>query len=269
MLLEYAFLDETNKKPFLGVTIERYKLISCTSNNKIIFIDRENKRRYLSELRRVLDAMATNITRRYRLECFHGNELRAIAEEFDPENTDSLIDALQIRIRELQNRGTSLIAEGVIYLTKAGIRITKEVISNDWFFNIVSSQVVGGANSQNEQNIQNSQPQPPNSNETDINSRLKALNVAEECMDDAFNGLANFNVAQLIYVEKAQLERMKNCIEEKKSYMIDFINILKLYIRIIRINRNTIYDYEGIIIEERINGTGFNEYIVRDIKRFC
>jgi len=100
---------------------------------------------------------------------------------------------------------------------------------------------------------------------------VKQLQVTPENIDDCVSGFKCFVESKRLQAQADAMQKRRNKMCEKREYMIDFINMIKLYIQIQRGKFDERTDFEGVLIEEmhsfeKKNGNElFAEYTVRGI----
>lgn len=348
MLLEYRFISESNASPILGIRIDCCKIIVETERTTMIFLDREETRKFKKSLNTALDNKATHITRQYSIDSFTGPELRQLVESLDPDSCQDLIDQIDHKLIDEEAKAEKSEDEGKTELMTAGLRVMQEGA------NIVLDMVSGGAsktlgkvvsdvnscdskiesqteftqdqieefvkveeklkseekieqidpikhllsgNFDNPQNItidhlpENPSPAPETrvdttgfeyapvtirtrrENMTPLGQALKSFNLSPEDMESVLKGFQCFIESKRIKRHADILRKRRDQIAVNKKYMTEFINMVKLYIRIARGNFDERENFEGILIEEIKNfelncgSELLRVYIVREINR--
>ncbi len=110
-----------------------------------------------------------------------------------------------------------------------------------------------------------------NENMTPLGQALKNMNLSPEDMNSVLKGFQCFIESKRIEGHISILKRRRDQIAANKKYMTEFINMVKLYIRMVRGNFDTRENFEGVLIEEirnfELDGGSelLREYIVREI----
>ena len=122
-MLEHRFIFEQNATPILSVRIDRCKIIAQTKNHTMIFLDREETKKFKRTLDTMLDNKATNITRTYSYDPFTGEELRHLAESLDPDSCQEVLDYMDHQIVDMKAKADKQEADYRAEMTKASLKV--------------------------------------------------------------------------------------------------------------------------------------------------
>ena len=102
LTLEHRFIFEQNKAPILNIKIERCKIIVEDKHRTIIFLDREETKKFIMTIKDMLDSKASVLSNKYPIdEPFSKDELRKLAESLDIDSEQDLLDKAEKEVRDL------------------------------------------------------------------------------------------------------------------------------------------------------------------------
>ncbi len=275
LTLEHRFIFEQNKAPILNIKIDRCKIIVEDKHRTMIFLDREETKKFITTIKDMLDSKASVLSNKYPIdEPFSKDELRKIAETLDIDSAQDLLDKAEKEVRDLTkdcnsqfaNAGVSAlraVSEFSIQKTddpnsplvkftgnpiseneKNKFKFTKEEIKE-----YVDSQRQGNLNEVETKgnarfNLNNDEDLPKNdANEKTLKNKdnrsllekvIDKLNLntfAMSSLMDAFEKYLDYCVK---LGELHTKEDKRNFIKKLKENEEDYVNLLKLYIRLHR-----------------------------------
>lgn len=288
LMLKYRFIYERNGSPILGIRIDRCKIIVRTELTTMIFLDREETRKFTKSLNTVLDNRATNITKKYSMDSITATELRDLAESLDPNSCQDLIDQIDKQIGDLNKEAETLEEEARVFVMKAGMKLIEN--SAKLAIDVVSCGTLKTSGSevapssrvdskisftpqQVEAFVKAEECPKDEKDTTSLGQTLKELGLSSESMSNAVKGLKSFSRSKEIRDQIETLKKKRSELVANQNYLTDFINMVKLYIRLNRGNFDAREDFEGVLIEEirkfadESNNALLREYIVREINR--
>ena len=264
LLLKYRYKFEENKKSILEIEIEKFKSLKDTIDVKSIYLEKTDVQKYIIQLEDALQNKASNLKAEKNFETLSLKEIKEIASlrDVNINSNENIKEAMENKISELNAKKDSNNSE---------IAIISAEIGSDAVGKIVS-QLTGI-------------PQINNNKKEDKTTD----NKKEDKTTDNKKEVGTKRISQLI-AENKQIEKdiqnYKNKIERlnvNQNYDIDFINILKLYILLIRKNYDTRNDYSGLIITEtkkiylnkksknidyeNVEETSLREYEIKEISK--
>ena len=264
LLLKYRYKFEENKKSILEIEIEKFKSLKDAIDVKSIYLEKTDVQKYIFQLEDALQNKASNLKAEKNFETLSLKEIKEIASlrDVNINSNENIKEAMENKISELNAKKDSNNSE---------IAIISAEIGSDAVGKIVS-QLTGI-------------PQINNNKKEDKTTD----NKKEDKTTDNKKEVGTKRISQLI-AENKQIEKdiqnYKNKIERlnvNQNYDIDFINILKLYILLIRKNYHTRNDYSGLIITEtkkiylnkksknidyeNVEETSLREYEIKEISK--
>ena len=264
LLLKYRYKFEENKKSILEIEIEKFKSLKDAIDVKSIYLEKTDVQKYIIQLEDALQNKASNLKAEKNFETLSLKEIQEIASlrDVNINSNENIKEAMENKISELNAKKDSNNSE---------IAIISAEIGSDAVGKIVS-QLTGI-------------PQINNNKKEDKTTD----NKKEDKTTDNKKEVGTKRISQLI-AENKQIEKdiqnYKNKIERlnvNQNYDIDFINILKLYILLIRKNYHTRNDYSGLIITEtkkiylnkksknigyeNVEETSLREYEIKEISK--
>lgn len=264
LLLKYRYKFEENKKSILEIEIEKFKSLKDAIDVKSIYLEKTDVQKYIIQLEDALQNKASNLKAEKNFETLSLKEIKEIASlrDVNINSNENIKEAMENKISELNAKKDSNNSE---------IAIISAEIGSDAVGKIVS-QLTGI-------------PQINNNKKEDKTTD----NKKEDKTTDNKKEVGTKRISQLI-AENKQIEKdiqnYKNKIERlnvNQNYDIDFINILKLYILLIRKNYHTRNDYSGLIITEtkkiylnkksknidyeNVEETSLREYEIKEISK--
>lgn len=264
LLLKYRYKFEENKKSILEIEIEKFKSLKDAIDVKSIYLEKTDVQKYIIQLEDALQNKASNLKAEKNFETLSLKEIKEIASlrDVNINSNENIKEAMENKISELNAKKDSNNSE---------IAIISAEIGSDAVGKIVS-QLTGI-------------PQINNNKKEDKTTD----NKKEDKTTDNKKEVGTKRISQLI-AENKQIEKdiqnYKNKIERlnvNQNYDIDFINILKLYILLIRKNYDTRNDYSGLIITEtkkiylnkksknidyeNVEETSLREYEIKEISK--
>jgi len=267
LMLEYRFIFERNTEPLLGIKIADCKIIAETEALTMIFLDRIGTREFIRKLSVALDNKATNLMRKYPDDSFSGQEIRQLAESLDPDSYDDMIRKLDSEMVDMQADARKQKVNGSAELAKCGLKVVQE--GAKFALSVASggaSTAVGYAASaaaasaqtfSQEQveeflQVQNLQSgsRPGRRNLSAVGTALSEMNVDSQTVQYVADGLNCFIESRRIEKQIAIIKKQRERIAADRDYTTDFINLVKLYLRLKRGKLEERDDYDGVLIRE-------------------
>ena len=228
LLLEYRYKYGQNSKPILNIQIDRYKTLNNDINKVSIYLDKDELKKFIIELEKSFQRKADNLRKEKNFEFLNLKQIKEIAalRDIDLNSNENLKDAMKDKIRRLElekkakeNQIKSIYAE----YAKSGITLA---------VNITLGNELGLINQ-----LKNQNKETDNSLNTKKDEGQGKIDQLQLEIDDIKNNIQNYYNK----IEKVNIDI---------NYDVTFINILKLYLQLIRSNYQDRNDYEGIIITE-------------------
>ena len=283
LTLEHRFIFEQNKAPILGITIDRCKIILEDEQRTMIFLDQQETKKFIQKIEKMLDSKASIISGQYSFEGFTGPQLRELAESLKPESFQDMIDEMEKDIRTAEKECDKIKAASMF----SAARAVKQFAVRDDIIQFASNLLTDSGVSTQSGQIQKF-------NENDVKEYLSAQNSSKLSGMESPLALA-VNDLNLTPVEKSSLiksfeqfleyrdmqanleikKSKKDYLDEVKKDQDDFLNLFKLYIRLVRGDYNTRNDFWGIVVEEvkkcceTVNKRlrTLREYFIQEIQR--
>ena len=318
LTLEHRFIFEQNKAPILNIKIDRCKIIVEDKHRTMIFLDREETKKFITTIKDMLDSKASVLSNKYPIdEPFSKDELRKIAETLDIDSAQDLLDKAEKEVRDLTKDCNSQFANAGVSALRAvsdfSIQKTEDPNSplvkfkgnainehekNEFKFTkeeieeYVDSQRQGNLNEaetkgNTRSNLNNDEDLSKNDfnkdekilkskdNRSLLEKAIGKLNLntfAMSSLMDAFEKYLDYCVK---LGELHSKEDKRNFIKKLKENEEDYVNLLKLYIRLHRGKYEERDNFYGTLVtEDRQHETEngrwrvTREYFIREIKEF-
>lgn len=283
LTLEHKFIFEQNKAPILGITIDRCKIILEDDQRTMIFLDQQETKKFIQTVEKMLDSKASIISGQYSFEGFTGPQLRELAESLRPESFQDMIDEMEKDIRTAEKECDKMKAASMF----SAARAVKQFAVRGDIIQFASNLLPDSGLSTQSGQIQKF-------NENDVKEYLSFQNSPELSEMESPLALA-VNDLNLTPVERSSLiksfeqfleyrdmqanleikKSKKDYLDEVKKDQDDFLNLFKLYIRLVRGNYSARDDFWGIVVEEikkcceTVNKRlrTLREYFIQEIQR--
>lgn len=283
LILEHRFIFEQNKAPILGITIDRCKIILEDEQRTMIFLDQQETKKFIQTVEKMLDSKASIISGQYSFDGFTGPQLRELAESLRPESFQDMIDEMEKDIRTAEKECDKMKAASMF----SAARAVKQFAVRGDIIQFASNLLPDSGLSTQSRQLQEF-------NENDVKEYLSFQNNPELSEMESPLALA-VNDLNLTPVEKSSLiksfeqfleyrdmqanleikKSKKDYLDEVKKDQDDFLNLFKLYIRLVRGNYSARDDFWGIVVEEikkcceTVNRRlrTLREYFIQEIQR--
>ena len=240
LLLDNRYKFVQNSKPILDIQIDRFKILNNDFSKISIYLQRIELKNFIKELEKSFQRKADNLSKENKFEFLSLKQIKEIAvlRDIDVNSNESLKEAMKDKIRKLklemktkENKISQIRSE----YAKAGITLAVNIALG------------------NELALMNEIKKPQITKENNDNNTNKGDNI------DILNKQKDEGQSQIDQLQ-LEIEEIKNNIENYNNklekinvnlnYDITFINILKLYLQLVRFNYQDRNDYEGVIITE-------------------
>ena len=239
LLLEFRYKYVQNSKPILDIQIDRCKTLNNDFNKVSIYLDKDELKAFIKELEKSFQRKADNLRKEKNFEFLNLKEIKEIAalRDIDINSNESLKEAMQEKLRNLdlqkkakENEIKSIYAE---YL-KSGITLAANFALGNQLALI--NEVKNPLKEKNDNNTKKGDNDKINldKKKDEGQSRINQLQLE---IEDIKNNIQNYN-------------NKIGKINININYDVTFINILKLYLQLVRSKYQDRYDYEGLIITE-------------------
>lgn len=317
LTLEHRFIFEQNKAPILNIKIDRCKIIVEDKHRTMIFLDREETKKFITTIKDMLDSKASVLSNKYPIdEPFSKDELRKIAETLDIDSAQDLLDKAEKEVRDFTKDCNSQFANAGVSALRAvsdfsidtsdpnspSVKFKGNTISemekNE--FEFTKEEIKEYVDSQRQRNLNEAEAEGRTSfdlnndgdlSKNDFNKDEKILknkdnrSLLEKAIDKlnlntfAMSSLMDAFEKYLDYcVKLGELhtkEDKRNFIKKLKENEEDYVNLLKLYIRLHRGKYEERDNFYGTLVtedrqHETESGRGrvTREYFIREIKEF-
>lgn len=246
LLLEFRYKFGQNSRPILDIEIARYKTLNNDFSKVSIYLDKGELKIFIKKLEEAFQNKASNLKENNNFEFLNVEEIKEIAVLRNVKiiSNNDLKDGMKEKIEELklkkkakENEIKSIYTE---YL-KSGISLAVNcALGNEL------KLITDNLKKENNDNI-------TKKGDNDINTKNgENDNNLEKKRDE---GQSRIDQLQ-IEIEKIEnnIQNYFNKIEKINidiNYDVTFINILKLYFKLIKEQYQVRYDFEGIIITEK------------------
>ena len=227
LLLEYRFKYVQNRRIILDIEIRKCKILNDDIYRKSIYIEKGECKNFITKMEESLTNKAENLRTQNNFEPMTISEIREIAQVRDVniESDEQIIQAMEDRLEELKDqkeKNDKEIQSLEIEITtiKGKDLITPFIPGNQ---SQIISNLIPNENKKNE--------------EEEIKKKEEQLKKLKE---------ENRTIERSINRYNHQLYSLR----QNHYYDIEFINILKLYSKLIRKKYDIRNDYLGIIITE-------------------
>ena len=102
-LLQYNFIFEEMNSPILDIKIDRYKLLTDSDDLKSIFLEKGETKKFVERIGESLQRKASNLQKN-SFDYLTFEEIREIASSIDISSFDTLIDNLEVKKDELNEK---------------------------------------------------------------------------------------------------------------------------------------------------------------------
>ena len=325
-LLQYRFIFEEMNSPILDIKVDRYKLLIDSNDLKSIFLEKGETKKFIERIEESLQRKASNLQKN-SFEFLNFKEIKEIASSIDISSFDTVIDNLEVKKDELNEKKNQ--KKNEIYflffkfgykivndfsLNMGGIKIENEKNGKKFDLNIsaIEKFLIGEKelnkkekeitndeneneeneneekNEENDENKNDENEKTENKNEIEtnkenknetnnekeklnkkkkktnkkneinnkrkMNSKILGLeneNITNENLDEISKGLENYLEIQKINKRIESIENQTKKLKTRKDYNNNFINLLKLYNRLMIKNYYIRDDFFGVIIEDK------------------
>ena len=139
-LLQYRFIFEEMNSPILDIKVDRYKLLIDSNDLKSIFLEKGETKKFIERIEESLQRKASNLQKN-SFEFLNFKEIKEIASSIDISSFDTVIDNLEVKKDELNEKKNQKKNEIYFLFFKFGYKIV-----NDFSLNM------GGIKIENEKN---------------------------------------------------------------------------------------------------------------------
>ena len=265
LLLKYRYKFEENKQSILDIQIDRYKTLIDTIDTKSIYLEKTVVKKFIQQLEDALQNKANNLKTEKNFETLNLKEIKEIANlrNVNINSNENIKEAMKDKIEELNDKKESNLNEIAIISAKIG----SDAVTN--VFSQLSGvpQIPQIPKKENEKKPAEKDDKSPDNEKEEGMKRISQLMTENKIIDKSIQSYKN------------KIERLN----VNQNYDIDFINILKLYIQLIRKNYLSRNDYSGLIITEvkkiylnknykdkdyeSIEETNLREYKIKEISK--
>lgn len=280
LTLEHRFIFEQNRAPILNIRIDRCKIIVEDMHRTMIFLDREETKKFITKAEKMLDTQASEISKTYSFEGFSGKRLRELAESLNLESFQDIIDNENQELNRMEAESSKILADVGTLAGRAAIRLfqnsaslkikSNSGVSNNDFTQEFSEEEVKEYLETQKQNDNNSDRKDQHS----LNQMINSLNLTpfeKSSLNRAFEKYLEYRIMQSDIKLKSSKRDFLNKVKTNKE---DFINLFKLYILMVRGGYASRDDFYGVTIEENrcdetLDGRGrlMRKYFVEEIQR--
>lgn len=279
LTLEHRFIFEQNRAPILNIRIDRCKIIVEDMHRTMIFLDREETKKFITKAEKMLDTQASEISKTYSFEGFSGKRLRELAESLNLESFQDIIDNENQELNRMEAESSKILADAGTAAGRTAIEFLINLDSLEMKSSFDSSRSINSKFSEEEvkeyletqkQNDSGSDGKSYNS----LNQMIDGLNLTpfeKSSLNRAFEKYLEYRVMQSDIILKRS---KRDFLNKVKTNQEDFINLFKLYILMVRGGYTTRNDFYGVTIEEdrryeTLDGRGrfMRKYFIEEIQR--
>ena len=228
LLLEYRFKYIQNRRIILDIEIRKCKILKNEIDIKSIYIEKGECKNFITKMEESLTNKAENLRTQNNFEPMTINEIREIAQirDINITSNEQIIKAMEDKLEELKDQKEQNDKEIQSLEIELATKKGKDLITPI----IPGNQILTVGNLIPNENI--------NKEEEDIKKKEEKLKKLKE---------ENKKIERSINRYNNQLYSLR----QNHYYDIEFINILKLYSKLIRKRYDLRNDYLGIIITEK------------------
>ena len=235
LLLNYRYKYVQNSRPILDIEISRYKILNNDFSTVSIYIDKDELKSFIEKLEEAFQNKASNLKENNNFEFLDLKEIKEIAalsnikiisNENLKEGMQEKIDELKFKKKECENELQSIYAE---YL-KSGITLACNIAIGNPLMQMPIEKP-GNDNITKKEENDNSTDKKRAEGQRRIDQLELEIEKIKKSIQNYENKIQKINI--------------------NINYDVTFINILKLYFKLIRKQYQIRNDYEGIIITEK------------------
>ena len=128
-LLQYRFIFEEMNSPILDIKVDRYKLLIDSDDLKSIFLEKGETKKFIERIEESLQRKASNLQKN-SFEFLNFKEIKEIASSIDISSFDTVIDNLEVKKDELNEKKNQKKNEIYFLFFKFGYKIVNENFLN-------------------------------------------------------------------------------------------------------------------------------------------
>lgn len=238
LLLEFRYKFGQNSRPILDIEIARYKTLNNDFSKVSIYLDRGELKTFIKKLEEAFQNKASNLKENNNFEFLNIEEIKEIAvlRSVKAISNKDLKDGMKEKIEELKLKKKAKENEIKLIYTeylKSGISLAVNCALGNELKLITDNIAKKGDNDKNTKNEESDNNIDKKRDEGQ--SRIDQLQIEIAKIENNIQNYSN-------KIEKINIDI---------NYDVTFINILKLYFKLIQKQYQVRNDFEGIIITEK------------------
>ena len=257
LLLQHRFKFVQNKTPIFDINIERCIILINSLETTSIYIEKIELKKFIEELGYALERKANNLKEQKNFEVLSLDEIRELAQvrDVNVNSNETIREAIRNTIEDFEEQKKKNEEEIQSIATSLGMKLVGDTL-----------QIIPGVPTAVTNLIKEEKKET-----TDDRKKREGMDRINELRAE------NRKIERRITNYRNRLERLN----VSQNYDIEFINILKLYVQLIRRNYNSRNNFSGIILSEtrkiapiEINNSKkfeeqvkFREYVIKEISK--
>ena len=246
LLLEFRYKFGQNSRPILDIEIARYKTLNNDFSKVSIYLDKGELKIFIKKLEEAFQNKASNLKENNNFEFLNVEEIKEIAVFRNVEITSNKglkegmkekIEELKLKKKAKENEVKSIYTEylksGVSLAVSCALGNELKLVTDNLIKEKNDNITKKGNNDINTKNeeSENNIDKKRNEGQSKIDQLLLEIEKIESHIQNYFNKIEKINI--------------------DINYDVTFVNILKLYFKLIQKQYQVRNDYEGIIITEK------------------